>query len=127
MLLQVGKTYLTCNGLSVEIISQHEISGPFAMLGKMVEGGMLLYYNPSGRHGDNEMLTDLIREAGKNLPRSHARGRDDTGVYEDDYTTRAETDASVEYVPIPGKPRSMMAMLDQITQSNEDQARCPSN
>lgn len=112
MLLQVGKTYLTRDGLSVEIISQHEVSGPFAMLGKFVEDGTLLYYDTSGRHGDDETRTDLIRETGKNLPRSHARGRDDTGVRENDHTTCAGTDASIDLAPIPTKPRSMMALLD---------------
>lgn len=119
MLLQVGKTYITRDGLAVEIIGQHEVSGPFAMLGKMVEGCALLYYDPSGRHGDGETLADLVRESGQNLPRSHARGRDDTGVYGHDYTAHAGADTSVEPAPIAVKPRSMLAMLDQITQSNK--------
>lgn len=89
MLLQVGKTYLTRDGLSVKILSQHEVSGPYAMLGKFVEGGMLLYYDTSGSHGEEETLTDLVLEAG------------------------------VEPTPIAAKPRSMLAMLDQITQSNK--------
>lgn len=82
MLLQVGKTYLTRDGLSVEIIGQHETTGPYAMLGRMLEGGMLLYYDPSGRYGEEETLSDLVREA------------------------------CVEPEPIAEKPKSMMALLD---------------
>lgn len=88
MLLQVGKTYLTRNGLSVEIISQHEIVGPFAMLGKMAEGGALLYFDTSGRHGDGGTVADLIREAG------------------------------VEPAPTPAKPGSMMALLNAAVSEN---------
>jgi hypothetical protein len=82
MHLQVGKTYLTRDGKSVAIVSQHEVSGPFAMLGKMVEEGTLLYYYPSGRHGKKETPADLVREAG------------------------------AEPAPMPTKPGSMMSILE---------------
>lgn len=82
MHLQVGQTYLTRDGLAVEIISQHEISGPYAMLGKMVEEGTLLYYDTSGRHGEAETLVDLVREAG------------------------------ADPAPMPTKPGSMMSILE---------------
>lgn len=89
MFLEVGKTYLTRDGLAVEIISQHETTGPYAMLGRMVEGGALLYYDTSGRHGEEETLTDLIREAG------------------------------IEPASIAAKPRSMMALLDAAVSENQ--------